>query len=97
MTELLRKHQAEQQTRRQRVAVAEPEATRDEFEHRALKEDRNRLQTLVGAWSRRTGKPHATIHVELRKVCGGPAVAEATREQIQNRISRLEGWFVGRR
>ena len=97
VTELLRKHQAEQQTRRQRVAVSDPEPSRDEFEHRALKEDRNRLQTLVGAWSRRTGKPHATVHVELRKACGGPAVAEATRDQVRARISKLEGWFVGRR
>ncbi len=97
VTELLRKHQADQQSRRSRVAVEEPQPATDEFEHRALKEDRNRLQTLVGAWARRTGKPHATIHVDLRKACGGPAVAEATREQVRDRITKLEAWFVGRR
>ena len=97
VTELLRKHQADQQSRRSRVAVEEPQPAVDEFEHRALKEDRNRLQTLVGAWARRTGKPHATVHVDLRKACGGPAVAEATRDQIRDRIAKLEAWFVGRR
>ncbi|SMY12488.1 DEAD/DEAH box helicase [Brevibacterium jeotgali] len=97
VTELLRKHQADQQTRRSHVAVEEPQPATDEFEHRALKEDRNRLQTLVGAWARRTGKPHATVHVDLRKACGGPAVADATREQVRDRITKLEAWFVGRR
>lgn len=97
VTELLRKHQADQQSRRSRVALEEPQPAVDEFEHRALKEDRNRLQTLVGAWARRTGKPHATVHVDLRKACGGPAVAEATREQVRDRITKLEAWFVGRR
>lgn len=97
VTELLRKHQADQQTRRSRVAIEEPQPATDEFEHRALKEDRNRLQTLVGAWARRTGKPHATIHLDLRRACGGPAVAEATREQVRDRITKLEAWFVGRR
>lgn len=97
VTELLRKHQADQQTRRSRVALEEPQPATDTFEHRALKEDRNRLQTLVGAWARRTGKPHATVHVDLRKACGGPAVAEATREQVRDRITKLEAWFVGRR
>ncbi|WP_029089567.1 DEAD/DEAH box helicase [Brevibacterium album] len=95
---LLRKHQAEQQTRRSRevVEAPAPTAATDEFEHRALKEDRNRLQSLVGAWSRRTGKPHSTVHVDLRKACGGPAVAEATPQQVRDRITKLESWFIGR-
>src|SRR5699024_11867223 len=67
VTELLRKHQADQQTRRRHVPVPAPEQATDEFEHRALKEDRNRLQSLVGAWARRTRQPHATIHVYLTK------------------------------
>lgn len=62
-----------------------------------MKEERNQLQSLVGAWSRRTGTPHKTVHVELRKACGGPAVAQATREQIQARIKKLQGWFVGQK
>ncbi|GAA2087351.1 MULTISPECIES: DEAD/DEAH box helicase [Brevibacterium] len=94
---LLRKHQAEQLSRRSREVVEPATPATDEFEHRALKEDRNRLQSLVGAWSRRTGQPHSTVHVELRKACGGPAVAEATPQQIRDRITKLEAWFVGRR
>ena len=37
----------------------------------------------------RTGKPHGWIHSELRRRCGGPPIAAATREQIQARIDAL--------
>ncbi len=92
--ELLRSQQAKQAKRKTAVAPA-PEVEHGELEHRAMKEERNQLQSLVGAWSRRTGLPHKTIHVQLRKACGGPAVAQATREQIQARIRKIQGWFVG--
>ncbi|MDH5148752.1 DNA phosphorothioation system restriction enzyme [Brevibacterium casei] len=96
--ELLRTQQAKQAQRK--TAAAPPPAAevhKSELEHRAMKEERNQLQSLVGAWSRRTGTPHKTVHVELRKACGGPAVAQATREQIQARIKKLQGWFVGQK
>ncbi|MCT1448617.1 DEAD/DEAH box helicase [Brevibacterium casei] len=96
--ELLRTQQAKQAQRK--TAAAPPPAAEvhtSELEHRAMKEERNQLQSLVGAWSRRTGTPHKTVHVELRKACGGPAVAQATREQIQARIKKLQGWFVGQK
>jgi type III restriction enzyme, res subunit len=51
----------------------------------------------VAAWSIRSGQPHGVIHNELRKICGGPAVAQASAEQIQARIDKLSDWFVGRR
>ena len=95
--ELLRTQQAKQAQRKTAAAPPAPETHTSELEHRAMKEERNQLQSLVGAWSRRTGKPHKTVHVELRKACGGPAVAQATREQIQARIKRLQGWFVGQK
>lgn len=95
--ELLRTQQARQAQRKTAAAPPAPETHTSELEHRAMKEERNQLQSLVGAWSRRTGKPHKTVHVELRKACGGPAVAQATREQIQARIKRLQGWFVGQK
>lgn len=95
--ELLRTQQARQAKRKTAAAPPAPETEPSELDHRAMKEERNQLQSLVGAWSRRTGTPHATVHVELRKACGGPAVAQATQEQIQARIAKLQGWFVGKK
>ncbi|TSI18460.1 DEAD/DEAH box helicase [Brevibacterium aurantiacum] len=95
--ELLRTQQARQAKRKTDAAPPAPEPEISELDHRAMKEERNQLQSLVGAWSRRTGTPHATVHVELRKACGGPAVAQATQVQIQARIKKLQGWFVGKK
>ncbi|WP_420733980.1 DEAD/DEAH box helicase [Brevibacterium luteolum] len=101
VTELLRTRQAEQTKRRARSGAtnqtAVPTAELAEHDHRLLKEERSKLQTMVGAWARRTGKPHAAIHVDLRKACGGPPVAEASRKEIRARITKLQAWFVGRR
>jgi hypothetical protein len=47
------------------------------------------LNSLVGIRSKQTGEPHGLIHAELRRVCGGPAVAGATVTQLQARIDRL--------
>lgn len=95
--ELLRTQQARQAKRKTAAAPPAPETEPSELDHRAMKEERNQLQSLVGAWSRRTGSPHKTVHVDLRKACGGPAVAQATRDQIQARIAKLQGWFVGKK
>ncbi|MFC9444516.1 DEAD/DEAH box helicase [Brevibacterium sp. NPDC056947] len=95
--ELLRTQQARQAQRKTAAAPPAAEVHTSELEHRAMKEERDQLQSLVGAWSRRTGTPHKNVHVELRKACGGPAVAQATREQIQARIKKLQGWFIGRK
>ena len=95
--ELLSTQQARQAKRKTAAAPPAPEVETSELEHRAMKEERNQLQSLVGAWSRRTGTPHQNVHVELRKACGGPAVAQATREQIQARIKKLQGWFIGKK
>ncbi|SKW74787.1 DNA/RNA helicase, superfamily II [Mycobacteroides abscessus subsp. massiliense] len=34
----------------------------------------------------KSGKPHGWIHNELRRRCGGPPVAAATRDQLKERI-----------
>src|SRR6185437_15328015 len=47
---------------------------------------RKELNGLVGAWSHRTGQPHGVIHTELRNACGGPALPQASAEQIKARI-----------
>ena len=36
-----------------------------------------------------TGEAHSQVHAELRRVCGGPAVAQATVTQLQARIELL--------
>ncbi len=65
--------------------------------HRALAAQRKELNKLVAAYSSKTGTPHATVHLELRRACGGPELAAATGEQVTERIERIRRWFVGRR
>ncbi|CAG7629467.1 hypothetical protein E143388_07169 [Rhodococcus opacus] len=53
---------------------------------------RRELNSLVAMHHHRTGKPHGTIHGELRRVCGGPPTAIATVDQLTERISTLRQW-----
>ncbi|WP_375384654.1 DEAD/DEAH box helicase [uncultured Microbacterium sp.] len=57
--------------------------------HRTLKEQRQLLNSLVGLYARQTGDSHGAVHTELRRMCGGPAVAQATVAQLQARIDVL--------
>ena len=56
---------------------------------------RKELNALVRARHHRTGQPHGVIHAELRRVCGGPPVPQATAGQIRARIELLHGWSAG--
>jgi hypothetical protein len=47
------------------------------------------LNSLVGLYARQRGEPHGAVHAELRRICGGPAVAQATVTQLQARIEVL--------
>jgi superfamily II DNA or RNA helicase len=58
---------------------------------------RKELNGLVTAWNHRTGQPHAVIHADLRRACGGPAVPQATATQIRERIELLRRWAAARR
>jgi superfamily II DNA or RNA helicase len=58
---------------------------------------RKELNGLVGAWSHRTGQPHGVIHTELRNSCGGPALPQASAEQIRARIDKIRQWALSRR
>ena len=60
--------------------------------HGQMAELRRELNTLVSAMHHRTGKPHGWIHNELRRICGGPPVAAANGEQLQERIDNLRTW-----
>ncbi|MFJ6278443.1 DEAD/DEAH box helicase [Arthrobacter subterraneus] len=93
---LLRQRQQEQQSRRRRPAAASEPAAPQVVDHRQLTELRGQLAKNVSAWSARSGMPHGVIHTELRKACGGPAVAQANEEQLQRRLKKLQDWFIGR-
>ncbi len=58
---------------------------------------RKELNGLVGAWSHRTGQPHGVIHNELRGACGGPALPQASADQIRARIDKIRQWALSRR
>lgn len=57
--------------------------------HRTLGEQRQLLNSLVGLYARQSGEPHGSVHAELRRICGGPAVSQATVAQLQSRIDVL--------
>ncbi|CAN5310784.1 DEAD/DEAH box helicase [soil metagenome] len=57
--------------------------------YRDLKEQRKLLNSLVGMRAKVSNEPHGLIHAELRRVCGGPAVAQASVTQLQARIDYL--------
>jgi superfamily II DNA or RNA helicase len=84
--ELLKQRQARQSRRGEGkpVAVEQPQAL-----FRDLKEQRQLLNKLVATRARLSNEPHGLIHAELRRVCGGPAVAQATVSQLQARIDYL--------
>ncbi|MCE0486559.1 DEAD/DEAH box helicase [Ornithinimicrobium sediminis] len=89
---VLRDRQRKQQRSGGGREVAERVAT-----HRALAEQRKELNTLVSAYARKSGQPHAVVHAELRRTCGGPELATASTEEVLARIDAIRRWFVGRR
>ena len=68
-----------------------PRATRE-----TLAALRKELNGLVAAWHHRTGQAHGAIHAELRRTCGGPALAQATGTQIRERIDAIRRWAADR-
>ena len=93
MAALLHERQSKQ-SRRRPAASAEPAPV---AAHRALRAQRKELNSLVAAYARKTGEPHAAIHLDLRRSSGGPEVPSATSEQVTARIETIRRWFVGRR
>jgi hypothetical protein len=89
---LLARRQAEQSARDRRRPGGVPEQGGAPVVERTLTAGerrltlRRQLNTLVGAHHHRTGIPHGKIHAELRRLCGGPASAQATIEQLEARI-----------
>jgi superfamily II DNA or RNA helicase len=93
---LLRKRQADQLRKRATAGPAAsahaPAAPAPPPARETLATLRKELSGLIAAWHHRTGQPHGTIHAELRRACGGPAVPEATAEQIRARVAMLRRW-----
>lgn len=90
---LLKQRQAEQLRRQPRKSQQDAAVV----DHRQMKELRKKLASSVSAWAARSGTPHGVIHNKLREISGGPAVAQATKEQIEKRLETIKGWFVGRK
>ncbi len=87
MRALLHRRQDEQLQKRAasgHTAPAAPLTT-----HGQLRDLRRELNALVSVAHHRTGKPHGWIHNELRRRCGGPPIAAASRDQLKARIDAV--------
>lgn len=96
---LLAKRQAEQAAavRRNRSSAAEQapaqrEPVRDMSSAERRIHLRRQLNALVASHHHRTGLPHGKIHAELRSKCGGPPSAQATIEQLEERIATIQSF-----
>jgi hypothetical protein len=92
---LLAKRQSDQLAAQKRQKAPEdapplPPKQMTAFQRRS--ELRRQLNTLVAAQHHRTNRPHGQIHAELRKVCGGPPSAQASIEQLEERIATIRSW-----
>jgi len=86
------------QRRQQRTSSTRPAATAPNLPeplYRDLKQQRTLLNSLVARRAKISNEPHGIIHAELRRVCGGPAVAQATVTQLQARIDYLHRGMHG--
>ncbi len=92
---LLSQRQSKQIAAQKRQKAAEPvPAQREPVVTLSAGERRNslrrQLNTLVAAHHHRTNLPHGKIHAELRRLCGGPPSAQATIEQLEERIATIQ-------
>jgi superfamily II DNA/RNA helicase len=96
VTTLLNKRQTEQLAAEKKAKRNAPEAVPAPREPVNLSAGekrvslRRQLNTLVAAHHHRTGLPHGKIHAELRRICGGPPSAQATIEQLEERIATVQ-------
>ena len=89
MRALLHRRQDEQLQKRAMLGKATGQPAAPITTHGQLRELRRELNALVSVAHHRTGKPHGWIHNELRRRCGGPPIAAATRDQLKERIVAL--------
>ncbi len=61
---------------------------------RALEGRRRELNSLVSQVARVRGVPHSHVHAGLRREAGGPSLARATTEQVDDRIMLARQWLA---
>lgn len=86
---LLADRQRRQLRRRERQTARKPEVAL----HRALADRRKLLNSLVSQYARLRSVPHSHVHADLRRQCGGPPMAKASTEQVEERISMIQSWL----
>ena len=91
LRELLKQRQSRQSKR----SANRPKEEQPQALFRNLKEQRKVLNALVGIRAKMSNEPHGIIHAELRRICGGPAVAQASVTQLQSRIDFLRRGIHG--
>lgn len=95
---VLRKRQADQvkaasrRARKDGTEVPAPAQARPVVTSAERASLRRELHGLVGAWHHRSGAAHGSIHAELRRVCGGPATAQAGIDDLRRRVALLRRW-----
>ena len=70
---------------------AEPEVAL----HRALASKRKELNSLVAQYARLKGIPHSHVHADLRRECGGPKLAQASQQEVDERVKAVRVWLRG--
>lgn len=93
VTTLLKERQRRQLARRDKHDRREHAAPEVPL-HRALASKRKELNSLVAQVARSQGVPHSHIHAELRRRCGGPALATASQFQVDERITMARRWLT---
>lgn len=61
--------------------------------HRQITARRKELNSLVAQYARMKGIPHSHVHANLRRECGGPALAQCTSDQVEARIAAIKTWL----
>ena len=87
---LLAERQRRQLRRRERK---DPKSQPEVPLHRALANQRKELNSLVAQLARLEQRPHSHVHADLRRECGGPPLAQATTEQVTERIAKARSWL----
>ncbi|MGH8792044.1 MAG: DEAD/DEAH box helicase [Stackebrandtia sp.] len=92
---LLTKRQAEQLASQRRGAASTSNGSASERSRPMSAAERRialrkQLNALVAAHHHATNLPHGKIHAELRRRCGGPPSAQATIEQLEQRIEEMQ-------
>ncbi|MDO5066147.1 MAG: DEAD/DEAH box helicase [Propionibacteriaceae bacterium] len=87
---LLAERQRRQIRRRERK---DPKSQPEVPLHRALASQRKELNSLVSQLARLEQRPHSHVHADLRRECGGPPLAQASTEQVAERIAQARKWL----